>query len=97
MNRAEWLRELEAERVTSSRESLTDVLARLELERPESPAQRVRAAQWAAEARARVWAAAACARWDSGEVGRYTYLEQRLGRHRLDEVMDELTDSWWAA
>lgn len=97
MNQAEWLRELEAERVTSSRESLTDVLARLELERPESPGQIAAREQMERHAKARLFAEQAKARWDAGETSRFTHLEKRLGRSRLDELMDELTKSWWAA
>lgn len=96
MNRAEWLRELEAERVTGSRESFTEVVARLDMERPESPTQmqgRERL-EMQADARVRAEKAALIRR----EMGGYTYLEQKLGELRMAALMDDITRTkWWAA
>jgi hypothetical protein len=71
MSRSEWLRELEAERVTSSRESLSDVLARLDLERPESPRQLHLRGRLEWEARERRRARDAGADWDAARSFRY--------------------------
>lgn len=97
MNRDDWVSELQAERVTTSRESIAAVLARLDMERPESPEQMRNRERLELEADARIRAEEA-RRLRSMPTGRYTYLEQKLGRMRADALMDEITRTrWWAA
>lgn len=89
--REEWLANLQAERVTHSHESFKQVMARLDMERPESPeSMRIKAAM----------------RMDH-EVARHlleilalvhapkkpvSYLEKRLGRTRLALAMSEMEE-----
>lgn len=83
-----WLDDLEAERVTTSRESHRQLMARLDHERPEAPEQVAlrRRLEYAAAIRVRE----ASATFETADA---THLETLLAKARLAAVIEEITNA----
>lgn len=78
-----WLADLEAERVTHSRETHEQLMARLEGERPEAPEQ-------LALRRRMEYAAALREAEVSFDAGSGTHLERLMAKARLAAVVEEI-------